>query len=54
MRVDAQRRLYRLQVLPLREVDDWLAPFRVLWSDSLDRLERHLDAIEPAPRERQD
>jgi DNA-binding transcriptional ArsR family regulator len=45
VRVDAQRRLYRLQVQPLREVDEWLAPYRALWSASLDRLERHLDEM---------
>jgi DNA-binding transcriptional ArsR family regulator len=43
MRVDAQRRLYRLQAQPLREIDAWLAPYRALWSTSLDRLEEHLD-----------
>jgi DNA-binding transcriptional ArsR family regulator len=51
MRVDAQRRLYRLQLQPLREVDDWLAPYRALWSDTLDRLEQHLDTLEPAARD---
>jgi DNA-binding transcriptional ArsR family regulator len=51
MRVDAQRRLYRLQLQPLREVDDWLAPYRALWSASLDRLEQHLDALEPPARD---
>jgi DNA-binding transcriptional ArsR family regulator len=49
MRVDAQRRLYRLQFEPLRQVDDWLAPYRALWTDSLDHLEQHLDEMEPAP-----
>jgi DNA-binding transcriptional ArsR family regulator len=44
MRVDAQRRLYRLQAQPLQEIDAWLAPYRALWSTSLDRLEEHLDA----------
>jgi DNA-binding transcriptional ArsR family regulator len=29
--VDAQRRLYRLKAKPLREVDAWLAPFRLYW-----------------------
>jgi DNA-binding transcriptional ArsR family regulator len=43
VRVDAQRRLYRLRPEPLRELDLWLAPYRVLWNESLDRLERHLD-----------
>jgi DNA-binding transcriptional ArsR family regulator len=45
-RVDAQRRLYRLRPEPLREVDAWLAPYRALWSGSLDALERRLDAID--------
>ena len=43
VRVDAQRRRYRLRLDPLRELDDWLAPYRRLWSDHLDALERHLD-----------
>jgi DNA-binding transcriptional ArsR family regulator len=42
-RVDAQRRLYRVNVTPLRELDDWVAPYRALWTDALDALERHLD-----------
>jgi DNA-binding transcriptional ArsR family regulator len=45
-RIDAQRRMYRLKLEPLREIDDWLAPYRMLWSQSLDRLECHLDAME--------
>src|SRR5512140_62488 len=46
--VDAQRRLYRLKAEPLREIDDWLAQFRRLWSAHLDALERHLDRLYPA------
>jgi DNA-binding transcriptional ArsR family regulator len=45
VRVDAQRRCYRLRLDPLRELDDWLAPYRRLWTDSLDALERHLDNL---------
>jgi DNA-binding transcriptional ArsR family regulator len=45
-RIDAQRRVYRLQLQPLRELDEWLAPYRALWSQSLDRLEDHLDEME--------
>jgi len=48
-RVDAQRRVYRLMPQSLREIDDWLAPYRMLWSDNLDRLERHLDDIGGEP-----
>jgi hypothetical protein len=48
--VDAQRRLYRLKPETLREVDDWLAPFRRFWSAHIDALERHLDRIDPSAR----
>ena len=44
-RVDAQRRLYRVQPGPLRQLDDWLAPYRAMWSSQLDALERHLDEM---------
>lgn len=43
VRVDAQRRLYRIRLEPLAELDDWLAPYRRLWAERLDRLEEHLD-----------
>jgi len=42
-RVDAQRRVYRVRAQPLREIDAWLEPYRALWTESLDALERHLD-----------
>jgi DNA-binding transcriptional ArsR family regulator len=48
-RVDAQRRLYRVRPEPLREVDEWLAPFRRFWSAHVDALERHLDRMERIP-----
>ena len=44
-RVDAQRRLYRVRVEPLREIDAWLAPYRATWTESLDALEQHLDRM---------
>jgi DNA-binding transcriptional ArsR family regulator len=44
VRQDAQRRWYRLRPEPLAEIDAWLAPYRRLWKESLDALERHLDA----------
>jgi DNA-binding transcriptional ArsR family regulator len=43
VRSDAQRRLYRVRPEPLEELDAWLAPYRRMWSQSLDALERHLD-----------
>jgi DNA-binding transcriptional ArsR family regulator len=45
-RVDAQRRVYRVRAAPLAEIDEWLAPYRRLWSKRLDALERHLDETE--------
>src|ERR1700761_4342572 len=43
VRVDAQRRLYRIRPEPLAELDEWLASYRQLWDAQLDRLEDHLD-----------
>jgi len=45
-RVDAQRRLYRINPEPLMEIDAWLAPFRRFWSAHVDALERHLDQVD--------
>ena len=42
VRVDGQRRLYRLRPEPLAELDAWLEPYRQMWRTSLDRLEAHL------------
>ena len=53
VRQDAQRRLYRLRLEPLAEVDAWLAPYRRMWDARLDTLERHLDAM-PDPVEADD
>ncbi|HKW73762.1 MAG TPA: metalloregulator ArsR/SmtB family transcription factor [Candidatus Dormibacteraeota bacterium] len=49
-RVDAQRRYYRVQALPLRELDAWLEPYRAMWTKSLDDLERHLDQTQGGKR----
>jgi DNA-binding transcriptional ArsR family regulator len=46
VRPDAQKRVYVLRPHVLEEIDEWLAPYRVLWSDRLDALGRHLDAKE--------
>ena len=40
--VDAQRRVYALDPRPIVELETWLAPYRALWSDALDRLGTHL------------
>ena len=46
VRIDAQRRLYRVRPEPLRDVALWLEPYRLLWESRLDDLERHLDTMD--------
>lgn len=43
VRREAQRRLYRLRPEPLKELDEWLEPYRAEWAHRLDALERHLE-----------
>ena len=45
VRVDEQRRLYRLTPTPLRDLDAWLARYRLALGGSLDDLGRHLDEM---------
>ena len=45
VRAVAQRRNYRLRTEPLREVDDWISPYRQMWADRLDALDRHLELM---------
>ncbi len=45
-RTDAQRRIYRVRPEPLREIDEWLAPYRRRWAAHLNALERHLEIME--------
>jgi DNA-binding transcriptional ArsR family regulator len=49
VRRDAQRRWYELEPAPLMAVDEWLTPYRWLWSERLDALERHLDSMDDEP-----
>lgn len=39
----AQHRIYRIESGPFELLDDWLEPYRRLWTKHLDALERHLD-----------
>ena len=45
-RIEAQRRIYRLRQEPLKELDEWLVPFRRFWSKHVDALEQHLERME--------
>jgi DNA-binding transcriptional ArsR family regulator len=42
VRGDAQRRLYSVRPEPLQSIDDWLEPYRRIWSARLDDLQHHL------------
>ena len=44
VRLDSQRRLYRLNPQPFRELDLWLHKYRKFWGRSFRALERHVDA----------
>ena len=50
VRAEAQRRMYRVRSERLREVDEWLAPYRQMWARSLEKLSRHLDEMPASPR----
>ncbi len=41
-RVEGRRRLYALDPRPLRELDDWLEPYRDLWAQRLDALDTEI------------
>lgn len=42
-RAEGKQRLYTLRARPLAELDAWLEPYRALWAEQLDALERHLE-----------
>lgn len=46
VRVDGRRRIYRLNPEGLREIDEWLAPYRVFWEERLDAMETTLESME--------
>jgi DNA-binding transcriptional ArsR family regulator len=45
-RIAAQRRIYRVRPEPLREIDEWLTPYRRRWAAHLNALERHLEIMD--------
>lgn len=40
-----QRRLYSVRPERLQELDEWLEPYRLLWSGRLDALEQQLERM---------
>jgi DNA-binding transcriptional ArsR family regulator len=49
VRIDAQRRCYRVRPEPLAEMDEWLAPYRTFWSHKLNQLDKHYKDLHGAP-----
>jgi len=49
---EAQWRLCRLEAAPLREVADWMEPYRRFWDESFSRLDDHLRAMKEAKEKR--
>jgi DNA-binding transcriptional ArsR family regulator len=41
-----RERVHSLSGAPLREVNDWLAPYEAAWDERLDRLKAHLEGDE--------
>ena len=42
VRTEGRRRLYTLDPEPLRQLDDWLEPYRDLWAQRLDALDTEI------------
>ncbi|WP_166532912.1 ArsR/SmtB family transcription factor [Blastococcus xanthinilyticus] len=42
VRSDGRQRLYALDPRPLRELDEWLEPYRDLWAQRLDALDTEI------------
>jgi DNA-binding transcriptional ArsR family regulator len=51
VRTDAQRRIYRINPIGLRDIDRWLGPYRRFWTNRLDALESRLRAESISVRE---
>ena len=43
VRREGRERMHELVAEPLREVEDWLAPYAAEWDARLDRLKQHLE-----------
>src|SRR5690625_279772 len=40
------RRIYKIRPEPLEELDDWLATYRHLWEERMDRLDDYLQVLQ--------
>jgi DNA-binding transcriptional ArsR family regulator len=48
---EAQWRPCRLRARPLKDVADWLEPYRCFWEESLDRLDEYLNELQQQHQE---
>jgi DNA-binding transcriptional ArsR family regulator len=48
---EAQWRPCKLEGSPLKDVVDWLEPYRRFWEERLDRLDEHLRTLQTKPSE---
>ncbi len=44
-RADGRRRLYRLEPVRLRPLQDWLVKYEQMWNDRLDRVDDYLQEL---------
>src|SRR3984893_8765214 len=49
---DAQMRPCKIEATALREADDWLAEYRRLWEERLDRLDDYLRVLQAKEKKR--
>jgi DNA-binding transcriptional ArsR family regulator len=49
---EAQWRLCRLEAAPLREVAEWMEPYRRFWDESFARLDERLRQLKAAQQEK--
>ena len=54
VQIDGPRRVYSLASRPLGDVHAWLEPYRRMWTESFDALERHLDNGPKEPDQKQE
>jgi DNA-binding transcriptional ArsR family regulator len=45
-RAEGRRRLYRLESVRLRPLQEWLAKYEQAWNDRLDRLDDYLEELQ--------
>ena len=46
LKKDGTRHIYALNQEPFRDLDDWLAKFRGMWEDRLDRFDKALEGLD--------